>query len=324
MKCIKCNSTLLDDQKICKDCGALENLDVKIEYFAISQKRLFILSFFTLGLYKLYWFYKNWNAVKKAENSDIYPSLRAVFSIFFCHSLFEKIFNSAKSEGYPNRYSHSWLATTYVVLAILGYLLIQIKSQNLYLDFAILILPLITVLPFLPVQAAINFNHDQITGHANLRKGFSWGEVVTIMVGFVVFSLSVYVIILKLSVGPSTNELIKFSKIENYVKVIKKEVTFPQQIDEVTTLVDVSAHKNSIRYHYNISSMNGVKTSNESLKNILAANICKKIKPLLNEGINVDYSYEVQDTGEKYFTSFSQNDCKEYKSDSKRFEFQLI
>ena len=38
-----------------------------------------LLSVLTLGSYELWWFWKNWTRVKRADGSDIWPIVRAIF-----------------------------------------------------------------------------------------------------------------------------------------------------------------------------------------------------------------------------------------------------
>jgi hypothetical protein len=86
-----------------------------IEFFAISTARLVFLSFLTLGFYIIYWFYRNWVAVKTVEKRNIWPFWRAVFSIFFVYSLFKRIDQSIKSHSPKKNFSYSFLAFLYIL-----------------------------------------------------------------------------------------------------------------------------------------------------------------------------------------------------------------
>ena len=43
-------------------------------FFAVSILKFIVLSIFSLGVYDIYWFYKNWKLARAREDSDILPS----------------------------------------------------------------------------------------------------------------------------------------------------------------------------------------------------------------------------------------------------------
>ena len=83
----------------------------KLVYFTVSQSKLVIMSLCTLGLYEIYWFYRNWDAIKKSEGSDINALLYGVFRVITVFALFKRIKGISK-----------WVAPGYVALIIAGYL----------------------------------------------------------------------------------------------------------------------------------------------------------------------------------------------------------
>ena len=46
-------------------------------FFAVSPLKLIVMSTATLGIYELYWFYKNWKLIKQRTESNIMPFWRA-------------------------------------------------------------------------------------------------------------------------------------------------------------------------------------------------------------------------------------------------------
>jgi hypothetical protein len=92
---------------------------MRIEYFGISTARIVLLSIITFGLYELYWFYKNWQAVRVQTQIDISPFWRAFFSFFFCNQLFKRVLQSASSLGYNREYSPGLLTVSYIVIIML-------------------------------------------------------------------------------------------------------------------------------------------------------------------------------------------------------------
>ncbi len=65
-------------------------LPVYIPFVRRSLTAVFLLNFFTLGLYGLIWFEKNWRAVKKAKPQKMWPYWRAIFSWFWALATFQR------------------------------------------------------------------------------------------------------------------------------------------------------------------------------------------------------------------------------------------
>jgi len=68
-------------------------------YYAVSTPKLVVLSMATFGLYDVYWFYKNWVEIKRRERANIIPWARALFSVFYAYSCFDRVRKSAANTG---------------------------------------------------------------------------------------------------------------------------------------------------------------------------------------------------------------------------------
>ena len=66
-----------EGSEIAVDRGAGDELP----FYCVSATKLAILSFATLGLYELFWFYKNWALIRARTGRDISPFWSAFFSI---------------------------------------------------------------------------------------------------------------------------------------------------------------------------------------------------------------------------------------------------
>ena len=100
--------------------------------------------------------------------------------------------------------------------------------------------------------------------------------------------------------------------IQQTVKEFKEEVELPSQIDELTILTDVTAQENAIRYQYTVSSQTDTSVlSNDIIKDSLVENICKNndFVDLLKKGIDLEYSYKVENSEQTYFVTFKYADC---------------
>ena len=199
MYCEKCGTELSENAKFCISCGkvvsnvAEEQTLAKTEYFSVSSARLITLSILTFNLYELYWFYKNWHAVKDAQSADISPFWRAIFSIFFCHDFFKRALRSANEHGYDsNAYSPGWLAGAYVILLFIGNVLGRIDIADGAYLFWFLVVLILTPLPLLPVQRAINYNNARIKVKEREAGTFTTGEVILIIIGIILMGLIVF------------------------------------------------------------------------------------------------------------------------------------
>ncbi|HEY8085438.1 MAG TPA: Ran-binding zinc finger domain-containing protein [Methylophilaceae bacterium] len=66
------------------------------EYFTVSTYKLVLMCVFTFSLYEIYWFYKNWTAIKQHyTGSKIMPAARSLFAPIWAYSCFKQIKNSA-------------------------------------------------------------------------------------------------------------------------------------------------------------------------------------------------------------------------------------
>ncbi len=64
---------------------------VRQMFYVVSKTKFLVLFFCTFGMYSLYWHFKNWKQYKDYHKDRIIPALRAIFSIFFTHSLFSEV-----------------------------------------------------------------------------------------------------------------------------------------------------------------------------------------------------------------------------------------
>lgn len=190
----------------------LSNINSPATYFEAPPTRFVILSILTLPLYFIYWQYKNWQAIKRADKSHIWPFWRAVFSQFFIHALFKRITISAKSQGYNKPIPYLALAAVSVIypLYISFILLLFLRFALLKLGFDFLGLVVVLYKPFvdlasdlarlllgIPVnyyiftlfQQAIHYYNAQVVPNYQPRKGFTRGEIILASLGISFYGL---------------------------------------------------------------------------------------------------------------------------------------
>jgi len=138
-------------------------------------------------------------------------------------------------------------------------------------------------------------------------------SILTGVVSVIVFLLAFGVVryLTQEVISPSGSSSSKAELISQTVKEVKASMSLPSQVDEATTLVDITAELNAIRYHYVLSGLDTSNLSNDYLKTYLGTSICqnKDTKALLNQDINMEYSYSVKSSTKKYFISFTKTDC---------------
>lgn len=317
--------------------------DSSTKYFSISLVRLALFSILTFGFYDMYWFYKHWKAIKEQEGLKISPLARSLWGsgCLYCYSLFKRVIKSAKSNDYPKNHSAFGLSTLYLLpkiftaplcvpLCKLLKLLTNIGNPSFYLCLVFLVFS--ASLPaLLLIQKMINFNNKKIKDFTEAKRKFSIAEAAVVLIGVLCFTGYLGQIVnyyddrtlssrlteeaLALNVQDIKQASIdqKTKIINNTVTQIKKDITLPAQIDNATTLIDISAGPNAIRYHYRISNAFNHKFSNiSSLKTQLITKACQDQDTIqiLDTSINLEYYYDL-DMSEKYLISLNQGDCSE-------------
>lgn len=140
-------------------------------FFHVSLTKLLVLSICTLGLYEVYWFYKNWQLIKRREASDIVPALRAIFSVLFCYSLFQKVEQEAEKSNAPS-IAAGPLAIGWIVVTVLW----RLPDPYWLISF-------LAVLFMLPVQHAANaVNAYAAPDHDPNRRFTAW-NIAAVVIG---------------------------------------------------------------------------------------------------------------------------------------------
>lgn len=153
--------------------------DYEQDVAIIKPANFAVLYIVTLGVYGLWWMYKQWKFFKEKSGEDIYPVARAIFAIFFLHGLFERIESFAHSRGYTKSYSSTGLFVLFIVFNLLARLPDPLWLISLLGFFAF----------WQPIQA---LNHA-LRGSEVYRTveldGFNWRQWILIVIGGIFFLL---------------------------------------------------------------------------------------------------------------------------------------
>ncbi|MEY4905425.1 MAG: hypothetical protein RLZZ292_3240 [Bacteroidota bacterium] len=145
----------------------------------LNQNQFLLLSITTLGLYDLWWMYKSWKFFKEKRGFwQILPAARAIFGIFYLHSLFEKILSFAKLKGYEKDY--------FSVALFIGYF-IGSFAANIPNHWGLL--AGVKVLLLLPAFNALNFAQQNSSEFDTYEQtSFSPRQIILIMVGLLLWA----------------------------------------------------------------------------------------------------------------------------------------
>ena len=67
------------------------NPDTSAEFFPVSVNKFIAMWFFTIGLYGVYWFYRNFLYIKNTERSNSWPIARGIFMCFWYFPLWKSL-----------------------------------------------------------------------------------------------------------------------------------------------------------------------------------------------------------------------------------------
>ncbi|GHB72376.1 hypothetical protein GCM10008107_22180 [Psychrosphaera saromensis] len=136
-----------------------------VVFFPISIVKFLVLSTLTMGLFNVYWMYRNWLAIKTAHKLHIMPIVRGWFIIIWFYPFMAHLIDDSKKRFGDNRampvYAAILLAVGYVVMSIID---VYVDSNYGYITF------FLTPLLFLPSLAYINKVNEKETQAYNYNS----------------------------------------------------------------------------------------------------------------------------------------------------------
>jgi len=149
------------------------------KWFMVGAVKLAVMMVATLGLYQLYWFYKQWDRVREAGD-NVAPAPRSLFSIVFCYSLFRRIIDSTHAVGVATRLPPSLLAIGFIVSSLMW----KLDGPASFLGF----------LAFVPLVAAQRIANAVALGQGSTEDRntrLTWLNWVGVLVASTFFALLV-------------------------------------------------------------------------------------------------------------------------------------
>lgn len=155
-------------------------------FYVVSLRKFTVLFLATLGLYSIYWFYKNWDLYKdkwpfaSEVGSTVWPVPRALFSVFFVHALFREVKAYGRDNPVVAAWRNNWHATTVVILMLLSTVLDRASAHGMgspTTDIASLVVILPLVVELRKAQAMINASCSDADGSGNsdfTKANYAW------------------------------------------------------------------------------------------------------------------------------------------------------
>jgi hypothetical protein len=90
------------------------------EQKVLSTTKFVVLCVLTAGLYTVWWQYKAWRFFKQRQQSDTWPAVRAIFSVFTIYELLKYIKQFTLRQSLPVTYNPGNAAAGYIILSLLS------------------------------------------------------------------------------------------------------------------------------------------------------------------------------------------------------------
>ncbi len=167
------------------DFGLNDDHDkIKIELTTTNRFILFFV--LSLGIYGAWWMYKQWVFFRDDERLDIWPAARAIFGIFFIHTLFEKIQGMAQARGYTDTYNSGLLFIGFIAFSLMG----RLPDPFSFLSF-------IGFLIYLQPNSAFNYAIENSEDYrAVYSSNLSTRQIVLVVVGILLWVLVIAGVVL--------------------------------------------------------------------------------------------------------------------------------
>lgn len=168
--------------------------NVEVPFYIVGEKKAWLLFVATFGLYQVYWFYKHWVYIKEQEGSSIWPAPRAIFSYFFCHSLFRKISSNHEKSGRLSTWNPNASATVYIICTLVSNGTDRIADKlESYSAVAVILIGIVALIASIStmISAQTHINDLAKDAHLELNTSLSWANYIWIALGSVLWILSI-------------------------------------------------------------------------------------------------------------------------------------
>lgn len=154
-------------------------------YFAPSTFKLAAMSLVTFGLYTMYWFWRNWQAIQRETGESLWPWARALFCPLWCFSCFAQLADLVRGRRRELAFPVALLGIVFLVLTLAG-----------RLDNAASLLAFLSFLPLLPVNALLRqYHRDERIDSTRLDRLTIWHVLILLAGGGLLLMLLLVIIL---------------------------------------------------------------------------------------------------------------------------------
>lgn len=158
--------------------------NVEDHFYVISTRKMMTLFFLTFGLFQLHWNFQNWLLHKRATGENIWPLPRAIFAIFFTHSLYRKI-GGYDATGKRGAWDSGSYSSAMVFLMLIEYVLSWAGKSSKFFDVISILLIIPIALLMKQVQVEVNARSGDPAGSSN--DNFTVANIIWCAIGVAIW-----------------------------------------------------------------------------------------------------------------------------------------
>lgn len=327
MNCKKCDNKLVEGAKFCNKCGTPVQLDPAEEAKRKGNIEKLKKSVINTGnsVYAIGWItiilnvgIYIWSILDKNFSESGLPAtdLAGVYIMIVASVIF--IILGARIKKLQDRNIKTYLQVLLGISLLLLVWILSIGGRVGLLFFLVLIYLLSSIGTMRKLMKIDEFSSTLTSPEYKLNKK---GWIIFAVSAFILFFVAVGFDSVVRGVFGNGNDIKTFQQENNYskeelvrqiVESAKSQTTLPMELDSVTTLTNITAQPDAIRYEYILHDLEDTSgLSNSAFRNLISPDLCKNksLTDILNEDINIEYSYAVRGTSQTYFISFTKGDC---------------
>lgn len=323
MNCKHCDNKLVNDAKFCNKCGkpvetiAVPKADIeKLKKGILNTgNSVYAIGWITIlinvGIYI-------WSILDKNFSESGLPAsdLPGIFIMIVAGSIF--IILGSRIKKLVDKNIKTYLQVLLGLSLLLFIWIISTGGRVGILFFLVIAYLISSLVSINKLMKAEEFNSTLTNPKYKLDKK---GWIIFAVSAIVLFFVAVGFDSVVRGAFGNGNDIKTFQQANNYskeelvrqiVESAKSQTTLPMELDSVTTLTNITAQPDAIRYEYILHDLEDTSgLSNSAFRNLISPDLCKNksLTDILNEDINIEYSYAVRGTSQTYFISFTKGDC---------------